>query len=193
MADAQVQEIIGMFEEVVDGRQTSVPDMLAKLNPLRDRFDLVKEYWLDRTDDDSFYFYEATEQSRLILEQIDTIFGSIPQNLSDPKFKYFRINIPKDVLPVLPIMGRILKLSADAKPKAKIDRRSIDAICDANDKQVNMAEKHNVAEPLEISQAGMRKDMMLPLYNAMMKQLADKRQISLDINVPPPKVKNVPR
>ena len=192
MADAQVQEIIGMLEGMRDGKQTSVPDILAKLNLLKDRFDSAQKYWVDRTDDDSFYFFEASENPRLILEQIATIMGSIPQNLADPKFKYFRTNIPKDVLPVLPIMGRILKLSADSKPKAKIDQRSIDAIIRANSQLRDKARKHNVSEPIEIHKAAIPKDMLFPIYDTMMKMLRDDA-VPHEAKILSPEVKNVPR
>lgn len=172
MANPTIEQTIGLLEEMKGGKQVSVQDTLSGLRALRDDFDSLGDRLLDHTDDDSFYFYDGTRRSKLILDQIVAILGDIRNGFKGPEIKYPHIKIAKDPLGVIYIMKKIFMIAqkVSSKKQAKITDSNINTINDLRIKLRITTRDHDVLEPMEVHKP-IDTNLELECLSMMAKQL----------------------
>ena len=134
--------------------------ILDNLKQLGEFLCKIKTKWLEHTDTDAFYFYQAARNVELILEEMKGRFKKSQTAGGDPK-------VVADSLTLMPEIDAVLKMSEESI----VSEHTINAILDKTRKLRNVAANRNLIESLEIDRDSIDKDNLRCRFTQLMDNL----------------------
>ena len=146
-------------------------DFLQKIAKFQQHIDKVKTRWLEYSDTDGFYFYQAAHSIDLILSKIHDRFEKSKEMNDTP-------TVALDTLALLPQFDTILDL---LRPH-EISSTSIDQILDQTSILRNTAADKNLIESIQTDRESLDIDSLKSNFVPLMKSLSIPTDQSIDIS-----------
>ena len=135
-------------------------DFLKNISEFRHYINKVKTRWLEHTDNDGFYFYQAARNMELILSKMYDRFEKA-KKINDN-------SIDLDTLALLPHFDKTLGLLEHHNVSAE----SIDKILDQTRLLRDAAASKNLIESIEIDRNSLDTDNLKTCFTSLMEQLS---------------------
>lgn len=140
-------------------------EVLDKLDKLRKLLKTRKTQWLEISNSDGYYFYQAVRNVELMLDTMEYRFKNSQKTNDNPK-------IAKDSLTLLPSIDKILNITQlSVINNELINDELIDKVLSQTQHLRNVASRTNLIESIDIDRQLIDKDQLKSKYTQLMKNI----------------------